>query len=228
MYPLRTVFCALALYGAGTVAHGSGFLAVFVAGSLIGDAGAPYKREVERFHSALAGLAEIVAFLVLGLTVDITLARTDVWLPGLVLGLVLAVVIRPVFAGLCLLPARLRRNEAGFVLFAGLKGAVPILLGELLRGAQVAQAERLYGIVVVVVVFSVLVQGGLVPAAVRVLRLPTSTVQPEPWALRRTTARRTRGRASPPSRSGCTRRRRDDRRGGRARRAGHVGQHRGS
>lgn len=50
-------------------------LAVFVAGSLIGDPGAPYKREVERFHSALAGLAEIVAFLVLGLTVDITLAR---------------------------------------------------------------------------------------------------------------------------------------------------------
>jgi len=184
LYPLRTVFCALALYGAGTVAHGSGFLAVFVAGILIGDPGAPYKREAERFHSALASLAEIVAFLVLGLTVDIgTLARTDVWLPGLVLGLVLAVVIRPVFAGLCLLPARLRRNEAGFVLFAGLKGAVPILLGELLRGAQVAQAERLYGIVVVVVVFSVLVQGGLVPAAVRVLRLPTSTVQPEPWAL---------------------------------------------
>jgi len=90
------------------VARGWGFLAVFVAGILIGDAGAPYKREVERFHSALANLEEIVAFLVLGITVEIsTLARTDVWLPGLVLGLVLAVLIRPFFAGLCLLPARL-------------------------------------------------------------------------------------------------------------------------
>ena len=184
LYPLRTVFCALTLYGAATLAHGSGFLAVFVAGIVIGNPGAPYKREVERFHSALASLGEIVAFLVLGLTVDITvLARTDVWVPGLVLALALAVVIRPVFAGLCLLPARLRTNELAFVLFAGLKGAVPILLGELLRAAHVPQAQRLYGIVVVVVAFSVLVQGGLVPTVVKVLRLPTRMVQPEPWAL---------------------------------------------
>jgi cell volume regulation protein A len=184
LYPLRTAFCALALYGLGTIAHGSGFLAVFVAGIVIGDPSAPYKREIERFHSALASLGEIVAFLLLGLTVDITvLARTDVWVPGLVLGVTLAVFIRPLFAGLCLLPSRLRPNELAFVLFAGLKGAVPILLGELLRAAHVPHAQRLYGIVVVVVVFSVLVQGGLVPTAVRVLRLPTRVVQPEPWAL---------------------------------------------
>jgi cell volume regulation protein A len=184
LYPLRTVFCAMALYGVATLAHGSGFLAVFAAGIVIGNPGAPYKREVERFHSALASLGEIVAFLVLGLTVDVgVLSRSDVWVPGLVLGVALAVVIRPVFAGLCLLPARLRPNELAFVLFAGLKGAVPILLGELLRAAHVPQAQRLYGIVVVVVVFSVLVQGGLVPTAVRLLRLPTRMVEPEPWAL---------------------------------------------
>jgi cell volume regulation protein A len=184
LYPLRTVFCALALYGLATIAHGSGFLAVFVAGIVIGNPSAPFKREIERFHSALASLGEIVAFLVLGLTVDLTvLARSDVWVPGLALGVALAVFIRPLFAGLCLLPARLRPTELAFVLFAGLKGAVPILLGELLRAADVPQAQRLYGIVVVVVVFSVLVQGGLVPTAVRVLRLPTRLVQPEPWAL---------------------------------------------
>jgi cell volume regulation protein A len=184
LYPLRTVFCALLLYGVGTLAHGSGFLAVFVAGIVIGDPGAPYKREIERFHSALASLGEIVAFLVLGLTVDITvLARSDVWGPGLVLGAALALVIRPPVVGACLLPARLRSNELAFVMFAGLKGAVPILLGELLRGAHVPQAERLYGIVVVVVVFSVLVQGSLVPAAVRRLRLPTRVTQPEPWEM---------------------------------------------
>jgi cell volume regulation protein A len=184
LYPLRTVFCAFALYGLGTVAHGSGFLAVFAAGIVLGDGAAPYKREVERFHSALASLGEIVAFLVLGLTVDLqVLARTDVWLPGLLLAVVLTIVIRPVFAGLCLVPARLNRPELTFVLFAGLKGAVPILLGELLRAAQVPEAERLYGIVVVVVVFSVLVQGSLVPTVVRRLRLPTRVVEPEPWAV---------------------------------------------
>ncbi len=184
LYPLRSVFCAVALFGIATLAHGSGFLAVFAAGILLGDPGTPYKREIERFHSALASLGEIVAFLVLGLTVDVAVvARPDVWVPGLVLGLALAVVIRPLAAGLCLLPARLRSNELAFVLFAGLKGAVPILLGEFLRAAHVPEAERLYGIVVVVVTFSVLAQGSLVPAVVRWLKLPSRRVEIEPWTL---------------------------------------------
>ena len=141
---------------ATTLLHGSGFLAVFIAGIVIGHRRAPYQREIERFHAALAGLAEIVAFVVLGLTIDLmVLARMDVWLPGLILGFALAVVIRPLVVGLCLLPAQLDRGERIFVLFAGLKGAVPILLGELLLTADVPDAERLYGIVVVVVIFSV-------------------------------------------------------------------------
>jgi len=172
------------VYGLATLARGSGFLAVFAAGIVLGDKRAPYKREIERFHGALAGLAEIVAFIVLGLTVDLNvLARVDVWIPGVILGASLALVIRPVLVGLCLMPARLQRNERGFVLFAGLKGAVPILLGEFLRVAHVPDAERLYGIVVVVVAFSVLVQGSLVPTVARLLNLPMRMVEPEPWAL---------------------------------------------
>ena len=62
----------LALFGVAALLHGSGFLAVFVAGILIGDARAPYKREIEHFHSALASLGEIVAFVALGLTVDLS------------------------------------------------------------------------------------------------------------------------------------------------------------
>lgn len=184
LYPLRTAACALILFGAATLAHGSGFLAVFVAGILLGDERAPYKREIERFHSALASLGEIVAFVVLGLTVNLAqLTHADVLIPGLVIGAVLAAVIRPVFVGLCLIPAGLKSNERNFVLFAGLKGAVPILLGSFLLAAQVPDAERLYGIVVVVVLFSVLLQGSLVPTAARLLRLPMRTVEPEPWAI---------------------------------------------
>src|SRR5665811_1727176 len=124
LYPLRTLASVLVLYGATTIAHGSGFLAVFVAGIVLGDERAPFKKEVERFHSALASLGEIVAFVVLGLTVNLSdLTRTDVWVPGLVLGATLAIVIRPCLLWLCLIPARLRRNEQAFVLFAGLKGA---------------------------------------------------------------------------------------------------------
>jgi cell volume regulation protein A len=184
LYPLRTLASSLLLFGAASVAHGSGFLAVFVAGILVGDGRAPYKREIRRFHSALASLGEIVAFIALGLTVDLdVLSHIDVWLPGLVLGLLLTVVLRPLLVGLCLVRVELSRNERAFVLLAGLKGAVPILLGSFLLAAQVPQAQRLYGIVVVVVAFSVVVQGGLVPAAVRLLRLPMHTVEPEPWAL---------------------------------------------
>ena len=184
LYPLRTAACALILFGAATLAHGSGFLAVFVAGIVLGDARAPYKREIERFHSALASLGEIVAFIVLGLTVDVAeLIHADVWIPGVVIGVVLAAVVRPVFVGLCLIPARLTSNERAFVLFAGLKGAVPILLGSFMLAAQVPDAARLYGIVVVVVVSSVLVQGSLVPAVAGLLHLPMRTTGTEPWAL---------------------------------------------
>jgi potassium/hydrogen antiporter len=184
LYPVRVLASMFVLFGVVTLVHGSGFLAVFVAGVVLGDERAPYKREIERFHSAAASLGEIVAFVVLGLTVDLdVLSRSDVWVPGLVLGLALALVIRPACVGLCLIPARLEARESAFVLFAGLKGAVPILLGSFILLAHVAQAERLYGIVVVVVVFSVVAQGSLVPAATSVLRIPTRTVEPEPWSL---------------------------------------------
>jgi potassium/hydrogen antiporter len=184
LYPLRTLASVLLLFGVTTLMHGSGFLAVFVAGIVIGGRRAPYQREIERFHAALAGLAEIVAFVGLGLTIDLTvLARRDVWLPGLILGLALAIVIRPLVVGLCLLPTRLERGERAFVLFAGLKGAVPILLGLLILTAGVPDAERLYGIVVIVVIFSVAVQGSLVPTVARRLGVPMQPIRPEPWAV---------------------------------------------
>lgn len=184
LYPLRTLASAFVLYGIATLAFGSGFLAVFVAGITLGDARAPFKREIERFHSALASLGEIVAFIILGLTVDLDiLARADVWVPGLILGVAVAFVIRPILVGLCLWPTKLNRNERTFILFSGLKGAVPILLASYLLAAGVEQGPRLYGIVVVVVVFSVVFQAGLVPTVARLLALPMHMVDVEPWAL---------------------------------------------
>jgi cell volume regulation protein A len=184
LYLVRTLACMLILYGATTLAHGSGFLAVFVAGIVIGDERAPFKLEVERFHSALASLGEIVAFVVLGLTVNLhELFRANVLVPGLILGLALTLVIRPLCVGPFLLTARLRRSESAFVLFAGLKGAVPILLGSLILAAEVPGAERLYVIIFVVVIFSVVVQGGLVPTVADALDLPTRVVDPQPFSL---------------------------------------------
>jgi cell volume regulation protein A len=183
LYPLRTLLGAGAIYGLATVAHGSGFLAVFVAGILVGDARAPYKAEIERFHSSLASLAEIVAFAVLGLTVSLTrLADSDAWLVGLALAVLLALVVRPVLVGLLLLPVNLSTGERLFVMWSGLKGAVPILLGTYILAAQVPDAERLYQVVVVVVAFSVVVQGGLVPAVAHRAGVPMRVLEPEPRA----------------------------------------------
>jgi len=217
LYPLRTLASVLLIYGVAAIAHGSGFLAVFAAGIVVGDARVPYRREVRRFHAALAGLAEIVAFVVLGLTVDLgELTKAEVLVPGLVVGAVLAFVIRPLFVSLCLVPAHLARNERNFVLFAGLKGAVPILLGGLVRHAHLPDSERLYGIVVVVVVFSVVVQGGLTPTVARWWRFADAHRRPEALVGRRAPGR---GAAFRPDRHGRARSSRRRAAGGRRRSA---------
>src|SRR5918912_4602344 len=85
LYPLRTLAAAGVIYGVATVAHGSGFLAVFVAGVLVGDERAPYKAEIERFHTSLASLAEIVVFTALGLTIHLGHLGTRVVVDGIAL-----------------------------------------------------------------------------------------------------------------------------------------------
>lgn len=184
LYAPRVLFGALGVYGLATVAHGSGFLAVLVAGIVLGDERAPYKREIERFHSSLASLGEIVAFTMLGLTISLRdLGKGGAWWIGLVLAVALAFVIRPVLVGLLLWPVRLRRAERVFVLWTGLKGAVPILLGTFIVEGELPGARRAYEIIFVVVAFSVIVQGGLVPALTRRLGIPLRVVEPEPWSL---------------------------------------------
>lgn len=184
LYPLQTLLGAGAIYGAATLAHGSGFLAVFVAGIMIGDLRAPYKAEIERFHSSLASLAEIVAFAMLGLTVSVAgLVHGTTWIVGITLAALLALVIRPVLVGILLLAVRTSPGERLFMMWAGLKGAVPILLGTYLLSAQVRDATRLYQIVVVVVAFSVIVQGGLVPTVAHWVGVPMRVLEPEPWSL---------------------------------------------
>jgi potassium/hydrogen antiporter len=184
LYPLRTLAAAGVIYGAAAVAHGSGFLAVFVAGLLIGDARAPYKAEIERFHTSLASLAEIVVFVALGLTIDFTdLGSGRQWLDGLLLALLLALVARPLVTGLLLIPTRLRAAERLFVMWGGLKGAVPILLGTFALLGGVDDGRRLYNIIFVVVAFSVITQGSSIPLAARRLGIPMRTVETEPWDL---------------------------------------------
>ncbi len=182
LYPLRTLAAALVIYAVATVAHGSGFLAVFVAGLLVGDVRAPYKGEIESFHKSLASLGEIVVFTALGLTISLSdLGKNSVWLDGLLLALLLAFLVRPLVVGALLVPVRLRLGERLFVCWGGLRGAVPILLGALVLLEHVDGAARVYGIVFVVVTFSVVVQGSSMPFLARPLGVRMRTIRPEPW-----------------------------------------------
>jgi cell volume regulation protein A len=173
LYPIRVLAGAGIIYGLAAVVGGSGFLAAFVAGIVLGDAAAPRKGEIEGFLSSLAGLAEIAAFVALGLTVGLgDVESGETWVDGIVFALVLAFLARPIAILPLLLPARLTWGERVFIAWAGLKGAVPILLGALAVLSDVDDAAQLYAIVFIVVLFSVVVQGASVPIAARRLRIP--------------------------------------------------------
>jgi cell volume regulation protein A len=182
LYPVRTIAAAGLIYGVAALAHGSGFLAVFLAGIIVGDAPAPFKREIEHFAAGLASIAEFVVFTVLGLTVSLRQVwhHSVLW-PSLALAALLILIVRPVLVGLVIAPIRLGRGERVFVLWAGLKGAVPMVLGTFVLTGGVHDATRIYDVIFVVVLISVVVQGGLVPVVAGWLNVPMRVVEPEPW-----------------------------------------------
>jgi len=168
--PLLTLAGAGALYEAADLAHGSGFLAVFVAGMMAGDV--QRSAHVERVHGLLAGLGEVAVFAALGVTVSRADLGADVWRQALVLAALLALVVRPLAAAPLLALARLGWTERLFVMWGGLKGAVPILLAAFALEAGATGASEVYGTVFVAVAVSVVVQGGTVPAVARRLGIP--------------------------------------------------------
>jgi cell volume regulation protein A len=162
--PLLALAGILALYGLTTLAHGSGFLAVLIAGIVIGDAVSEEAAAVERFQATLASIGEVVAFVMLGITVRLhTVLEHHAWLIGLGIFAMLTFVLRPVVCSPLLTALKLSRRETTFIAWAGLKGAVPILLGALAVSGGVPDAARLYAIVFVVVTLSVVLQGGSLP-----------------------------------------------------------------
>jgi cell volume regulation protein A len=174
LHTIRTLALAGLVYGVATVAYGSGFLAVFVAGLMVGDMRPPFKAEIDAFQDGLSTLAEIVVFVALGLTIDLAGVGAGRWAEGLLLAGFVAFVARPLVLGPLLAPARLRPGERLFVMWGGLKGAVPILLAAFALGRHVEDAQRIYETVFVVVLASVVVQGGTIPFAARRLGVEMS------------------------------------------------------
>lgn len=181
LYPLGALAGAGVIYGVAAVADGSGFLAVFIAGLFVGGSGVPYERQIEQVQTSLASVAEVVVFVGLGLTVDLgSLDGRLVWVDGILLAALLAFVARPVVVGPLLVPVRLRLAERVFIVWGGLKGAVPILLAAFAVIAGIDDAQRIYGLVFVIVLCSVLVQGTSLPFVAPRLGIPMRRPEPEP------------------------------------------------
>jgi potassium/hydrogen antiporter len=182
-YAVLALTLAAGLYGATSVLHGSGFLAVFVAGLWLGGQRTPYKPEIERFHASLASLAELTVFVGLGLTVTLSSISLRTVGEGILLMLALAVVARPLATALTLAGSRLTWRDRGFITWSGLKGAAPILLAAFAVLDQVKGAEHVYQLVFVVVLCSVIGQGSLVGPVAGWLRIPMHDRPRLPWEL---------------------------------------------
>jgi cell volume regulation protein A len=164
---LMTLGLAAIVFGVADLAHGSGFLAVFVAGLIRGDVEGPQHEQLEKLRERFASVAEVVVFVALGLTVHLSGIGIGRWGEGLLVAAFLVLVARPAVCAAVLAPVRLRAAEKLFVVWGGLKGAVPILLAAYALSSHVDDAQRIYETVFVVVLTSVIVQGSTIPFAAR-------------------------------------------------------------
>ncbi|MFJ9585584.1 potassium/proton antiporter [Streptomyces acidicola] len=170
LYPIAVMAIAVTAYAAGALAHGSGFLAVYLASMVLGNARLPHWPATRGFAEGVGWIAQIGMFVLLGLLVTPHGMGNDI-VPALIIGLVLTIVARPVSVVVALLPFRVPWPEQALLSWAGLRGAVPIILATIPMVNQVEGSRRIFNIVFVLVVVYTLVQGPTLPWLARKLRL---------------------------------------------------------
>lgn len=166
LYPLAAIGFTVLAYAAGALLQASGFLAVYVAGVILGNSRLPHRHAILGFSDGLAWLAQIGLFVLLGLLVSPSELPAEL-AGALVVGLVLLLVARPVSVALSVSWFRVRPREQAFLCWAGLRGAVPIVLATIPLSEQVTGAPGLFDVVFVLVVVFTLVQGTTLPVAAR-------------------------------------------------------------
>ena len=175
LFPVMTIAIVLFTYGATNVIGGSGFLAVYLAGIVMGNRNFIQRRTLTRFHDGLGWLMQIAMFLTLGLLVFpshlVPVAGTSIAIAAF-----LIFIARPaaVFASLAF--SRMTVREKLFISWVGLRGAVPIVLATFPLLAGVSAAPAIFNIVFFIVLASVMIQGTTIPPIARLLRVMVPTV----------------------------------------------------
>jgi cell volume regulation protein A len=173
LYPVATLATAGLAFGGAATLHGSGFLAAYLAGLMLGSARIPAKQTVVVFHQGLAWVAQIAMFLALGLLVFPS-QLDDVWLEGTALAFVLVFIARPLTAALATAFEPFNAGERLVLGWAGLRGAVPVVLATFAVIEGVDTDREFFNIVFFAVVLSTLLQGTTVEWLARRLGLTTS------------------------------------------------------
>lgn len=175
-FPLLAVAGAVLVFGLTAQLGGSGFLAVYLMGYMVGNARLPQVMHILRVHDGLAWLSQIVMFLMLGLLMTPS-STLDILVPALILAVVLIFVARPLAVFISLAPFRFPWRDQIFISWVGLRGAVPIVLALFPWIAGLENQQLYFEIAFVVVLVSLVVQGWSITWIARKLGLE---IPPEP------------------------------------------------
>lgn len=170
LYPVLTIALIFLSFSIAALLKGSGFLAVYITGLVLGQKEFLHKRSIIRFYNGTAWLMQITMFLTLGLLVFPS-HLIPVMLPALALALALMLVARPISILLGTIGTQYTWREKGFISWVGLRGAVPIILAIYPKLFRLEQADLMFNVIFFVVLTSVLLQGTLIPAAARWMRV---------------------------------------------------------
>jgi len=172
LYPVLTLSLVIFTYGLTASIGGSGFLAVYIAGLIMGGSDFVNKQSLTRFHDGLAWLMQITMFLILGLLVFPS-QLVPVMLSGIVISLFLIFIARPIGVFISLPFGKINLKEKTFISWVGLRGAVPIILATFPLLAGVPKADIIFNVVFFIVITSVLIQGTTIPVVAKWLGVDT-------------------------------------------------------
>lgn len=173
LYPVLTLTLVVFTYGLTASLGGSGFLAVYIAGLIMGGSDFVNKQSLTRFHDGLAWLMQITMFLILGLLVFPS-QLLPVMFMGILISIFLIFIARPLGVFISLPFGKVNLKEKTFISWVGLRGAVPIILATFPLLADVPRADVLFNVVFFIVITSVLIQGTTIPLVAKWLGVESS------------------------------------------------------